>query len=76
MAKLHLTKWDRSSTIHSHRDALRTELADAGMTIISDQSFEYFTNSLPASLNFFIALYDDPTYNVDLLCNMYAEYEM
>jgi len=61
MAKPHLTKWDGSGTIRSHRDAmanLRTELAGAGMTI-SEQSFhEYITNSLPSSLNLFITLYD------------------
>jgi len=59
VAKLHLTKWDGSGTIHSHPDAmvdLRTELADAGMAI-SDQPFhEYFTNSLPSSLDLFITL--------------------
>ena len=79
MTKLHLTKWDGSGTIHSHRDAmvnLRTELADAGTTI-SDQSFhEHFTNSLPSSLDLFITLYDDPAYDVDLLCDKSAKYEM
>ena len=79
LANLHLTKWDGSGTIHSHRNAmvnLREKLVEAGMTI-SDQSFhEYFTNSLPSSLNLFITLYDDPTYHVDLLCDKFAECEI
>jgi len=79
MAKLHLAKWDGSSTIYSHRDAmvdLRTELADAGMTISPQFFHECFTNSLPSSLDLFVALYDDPTYDVDLLCDKLAKYEM
>ena len=79
MAKLQLAKWDGSGTIHTHHDAMvdiRTELADAGM-MISDQSFyEYFTNSLPSSLDLFITLYDDSTYDINLLCNKFAKYEM
>ena len=74
-----LTEWGNSGTIHSHRGAmvnLRTELAGAGMAI-SDQSFhEYFTNSPPSSLDLFITLYDDSTYDVALLCNKFAKYEM
>jgi len=54
---------------------LRTELADAGMTI-SDRSFhKYFTNSLPSSLDL-LTLYDDSTYDVDLLCDKSAKYKM
>jgi len=79
MTELQLAKWDGSGTIYSHRNTmvdLRTELADAGMTI-SDQSFhKYFTNSLPSSLNLFITLYDNSTYDVDLLCDKIAKYEM
>jgi len=75
IAKLHLTRWGGSGTIHSHRDAMidpRTELANAGMTI-SDQSFhEYFTNSFTSSLDLFTTLDDDPTYDVNLLCDKVA----
>jgi gag-polypeptide of LTR copia-type len=79
MAKLQLVKWDGSGTIHTHRDTMvdiRTELADTGM-IINDQSFyEYFTNSLPPSLNLFITLYDDSTYDIGLLCDKFSKYKM
>ena len=74
MPKLYL-KWDGNGTTHSIVD-LHTALADAGMTT-SDQSFhEYFMNLLPSSLDLFITLYDDPTYDIDLLCGKFAKYEM
>jgi len=45
--------------------------------VIDDQSFfEYFTNSLPSSLDLFITLYEDNSYNVDLLCDRFAKHEM
>jgi hypothetical protein len=76
MAKPQLARWDGS---HTHRDTMvdiRTELADTGM-IINDQSFyEYFTNSLPPALDLFITLHDDSTYDIDLLCDKFAKYEM
>jgi gag-polypeptide of LTR copia-type len=79
IARLQLTKWDGSRTIHTHRDTMvdiRTELADTGMIISDQSSYEYFTNSLPPSLNLFITLYDDSTYDIDLLCGKFAKYEM
>ena len=79
MANIYLTKWDGSGTTHSHRDAmldLCTALADAGMTI-GDQSFhEHLTSSLPSTLYLFITLYDDPTHDIDLLCDKFAKCEM
>ena len=76
--KLLYTRWDGSGTVLSHRKAmvnLRTELADAGMTI-SDQCFyDYFTISLPSSLDLFIVLDDNPTYDVNLLCDKIVRYE-
>ena len=69
MTKLQITKWDGSGTIHTHRDCmvnLRAEITGTDTTI-SDQSFyEQFTDSLPTSLDLFIALYEDSTYDVDL----------
>jgi hypothetical protein len=79
MARLQLAKWDGNRTIHTHRDTMvdiRIELAETGM-IINDQYFyEYFTNSLAPSLDLFITLYDDSTYDIDLLCDKFAKYEM
>jgi len=79
MAKLQLSKWDGNGTIHTHRDtmvALRAELNNAGMTIDDATFYGYFTNSLPASLDLFITLYDDSTNDVDRLCDRFAQYEM
>jgi len=45
--------------------------------VIDDQSiFEYFMNSLPSSLDLFITLYEDNSYDVDLLCDRLAKYEI
>ena len=55
---------------------LRTELADGGMTISDQFFYEYFTHPLPSSLDLFITLFDDPTCDVDLLCDTFAKYEM
>jgi Zinc knuckle len=79
MAELQLAKWDGNKTIQTHRNTMvdiRTELAETGM-IINDQSFyEYFTNSLPPSLDLFITLCDDSTYDIDLLCDKSSKNEM
>ena len=79
MPKLQLTKWDESGNIHSQCGAmldLCTELADARMTIGDQPYHEYFTNSLPSSLDLFITLYDDPTYDIALCCDKFAKYSM
>jgi len=55
---------------------LHTELAGTGMVIDDQSFFEYFTNSLPSSLDLFITLYEDNSYDVDLLCDRFAKYEM
>ena len=79
LTKLQLSKWDGTGTIHAHHDYmvdLHTKLTDTGMAI-SDQTFyKYFTHSLPTSLNLFITLYEDPTYDVDILCDRFTKYEM
>jgi hypothetical protein len=79
MEKLQLAKWDGNGIIHTHCDTMvdvRTELADTGI-IINDQSvYGYFTNSLSPSLDLFITLYDDSTYDVDLLCYKFAKHEL
>jgi len=63
----------------AHRDAmvaLRSELAGAGYSI-SDQSFyEQFMDSLPRSMDMFVALYDDVSADVDAFCNKFTRYEM
>ena len=79
LAKLQLSKWDGSGTIHTHRDNmvdLRTKLADAGMALTDQTFYEYFTTLPPPSLDLFITLYEDPTYNADVLCDRFTKYEM
>jgi len=79
MAKLQLTDWDGQGTITTHRDYmldLRTQLEDTGMTLTDQAFYLYFAESLPESLDLFITLYEDSTYNVDRLCDKFAKYEM
>ena len=55
---------------------LRSQLRDTGYNL-SDQAFyTYFTESLPPSLDLFITLEEDNTYDVNLLCDKFAKYEM
>jgi hypothetical protein len=71
--------WDGVGPIHSHRNYmvdLRSQLADAGMQL-SDQSFlSHFIESLPPSLDLFVALYEDSNHDVDFLCDKFVKYEM
>jgi len=55
---------------------LRIQLADAGRTVEDDSFYAYFVDSLPNTLDLFITLYKDDTYDVELLCDTFAEYEM
>ena len=78
ISKLQISKvWNRSGLILTHRNYmvdLRSQLRDAGFNL-SDQTFyAYFTESLPA-LDLFITLYEDNTYDVNLLCDKFAKYE-
>jgi len=42
--------------------------------VISDQTFyKYFICSLPSSFDLFISLYDDPSFDVDVLCDTRRE---
>jgi len=79
IAKLQLADWDGQGAISTHRDYmvdLRTQLEDTGMTLADQAFYSYFAESLPESLDLFITLYEDSTYNVDCLCNKFAKYEM
>ena len=78
-AKLQLASWDGTGSIHTHCDYmtnLRTQLTDAGMLLTDQAFFSYFVESLPATLNIFITMYEDPSYNINLLCDKFAKYEM
>jgi transposase InsO family protein len=78
ISKLQLAMWNGVGSIHTHRDymvELRCQLADAGMQL-SDQSFlSHFIESLPPSLDLFVALYEDSNHDVDFLCDKFAKYE-
>ena len=79
MSKLQLAKWGGNGTIRTHRNTmvdLRSQLLSAGVRLDDENFYEYFTNSLPRSLDFFISLYDDDDYGVDRLCSKFAKYEM
>jgi hypothetical protein len=79
MSKIQLTKWDGSRTIYTHRDYmvdLRSQLLGAGTKLDDETFYEHFTNSLPRSLDLFISIYEDDTYDVERLCNKFAKYEM
>lgn len=75
-SKIQRVEWDGTGAIQTHRnymDDLRTQLADAGMTL-SDQCFYlYFSNSLPAAFDLFVI--SDDTKDVDLLCHKIARYQ-
>ena len=78
-AKLNQCRWDGEGGIMAHRDVmfgLRSELAAAGLSISDQQFYEYFIDSLPQSLDTFVTMYDDPTANVDSLCDRFSRYEM
>ena len=55
---------------------LRIQLADAGKPIPDDSFYSYFVESLPSSLDLLVTLYENPTHDVDLLCDKIAKYEM
>ena len=70
IAKSQLTDWDGQSASSTHRDYmldLRTQLEDTGMTLTDQAFYSYVAESLPESLDLFITLYGDITYNVDRL---------
>ena len=53
----------------------RAQLVDTGLAL-TDQSFHrYFLNSLPPSLDHFVMFYDDPTFDVDTLCQRFVRWE-
>lgn len=79
IAKLQLASWDGTESIHTHRDymvGLRIQLVDAGTPLSDDSFYSYFLGSLPSSLDLLVTLYDNPTHDVDLLCDKIAKYEM
>jgi len=79
IAMLQLVDWDGQRAISTHCDHmvdLLTQLEDTGMTLTDQAFYSYFAESLPESLDLFITLYEDSTYNVDCLCNEFAKYEM
>ena len=78
-AKLNQTRWDGEGGIMAHRDimvGLRSEMAAAGLPISDQQFYEHFLDSLPRALDAFVTMYDDPSANVDSLCDRLTRYEM
>jgi transposase InsO family protein len=79
ISKLQLAQWDSNGSIHTHRDYmvnLRLQLADANRVLTDKSFYSYFIESLPTSLDLFVALYKDPNNDVDFLCDKFAKYEM
>jgi len=79
IAKLQLADWDGQAAISTHCDYmvdLCTQLEDTGMMMTDQAFYSYFAEWLPKSLDLFITLYKDSTYNVDRLCDKFAKYEM
>ena len=79
IAKLQLADWDGQAAISTHHDYmvdLRTQLEDTGMMMTDQAFYLYFAELLPKSLDLFITLYEDSTYNVDRLCDKFMKYEM
>ena len=78
-AKLQLASWDGTGSIHTHCDYmtdLHTQLADAGTSITNQAFFSYFIESLPPTLNIFVTMFEDPSYDINLLCDKFARYKM
>jgi len=46
------------------------------MTLMDQAFYSHFAESLPKSLDLFITLYGDSTYNVNCLCDKFAKYKM
>ena len=79
ISKLQMAAWNGSGSILTHCDYmfdLRSQLSDAGLALTDQAFYSYFTESLPTSLDLFIALYEDNTFDVDLLCDKFAKYKM
>ena len=79
ISKLQMAAWNGSGSILTHRDYmvdLRSQLRDAGMNLTDQAFYSYFTESLPPSLDLFVTLYEDNTFDVDLLCDKFSKYEM
>ena len=51
---------------------LQSELAAARLSISDQQFYEYFIDSLPRSLDTFVTMYDNPTANIDSLCDRFS----
>ena len=74
-----MARWDGKGPISAHRDymvGLRTQIAQTGKKMSDETFFDYFTDSLPTSVDVFITMYEDQTYNVDHLCEKFTKYEL
>src|SRR5882757_8923112 len=76
--KLQKAAWDGKTSILTHRDVMfdfRTQLHDTGLVLTDELFHQYFTHSLPPSLDTFIMFYDDASFDVDLLCQRFVRWE-
>ena len=79
VAKMQTARWDGKGPISAHRDfmvGLRTQIAQTGRKMPDENFFDYFVASLPKSLDVFISVYEDTTFDVDLLCTKFSRYEL
>ena len=79
MAKMRMARWDGNGPISAHRDymvGLRTQIAQTGKRMSDEAFFDYFTVSLPSSMDVFIAMYEDQTFDVDHLCEKLTKFEL
>ena len=78
-AKLNQTRWDGEGGIMAHREVmvgLRSKMAATGLPISDQQFYEHFLDSPPRALDVFVTMYDDPSANVNSLCDRFMRYEM
>src|SRR5258706_2731339 len=54
---------------------LQTQLSDTRLLLTDELFHQYFSHSLPPSLDTFIMFYDDATFDVDLLCQCFMKWE-
>ena len=79
ISKLQMSVWNGSGSIRTHRDYmvdLRSQLRGAGLNLCDQTSYAYSTESFLPSLDLFITLYENKTYDSDLLCDEFVKYEM
>ena len=55
---------------------LSIQLADASNPLTDNSLYSYFIKPVPASVDLFVTLYENPVHDVGLPCDKFSKYEM